>query len=68
MLSSSEDICLIGWARSSRPSWPGAGEGAGQEQEKELGQEQENGWSLRLMASVVTTSCGEAGTIPIKVF
>ena len=47
---------------------PGAGEGAGQEQEKELGQEQENGWSLRLMASVVTTSCGEAGTIPIKVF
>ena len=52
------------------PDWLGQEQqtGAGQEQEKELGQEQEYGWSLRLMASVVTTSCGEAGTIPIKVF
>ena len=47
---------------------PGAGEGAGPGAADTAGQEQENGWSLRLMASVVTTSCGEAGTIPIKVF
>ena len=49
---------------------PGAADRSWPEQEKGLGQEQEqeNGWSLRLMASVVTTSCGEAGTIPIKVF
>lgn len=47
--------------------------GAGQEQEEELGQIFPPGRSRRLggvsvsLASVVTTSCGEAETIPIKV-